>query len=63
VDRSTLYREQAVYCAARLHRISDPKRRALVEQEHRDWISLAEQHRSWSGPATTPLFALRPDAG
>ena len=36
---------QAAYCAALLHRVRDPLRKALLEREHHDWLSLAAQRR------------------
>jgi hypothetical protein len=43
LDRTTLYREQAAYFGDLLTRIRDPRRRALVEQEHEDWLLLANK--------------------
>jgi hypothetical protein len=48
LDRTKLYEDQANYCNVRLARISDPRRKALVERERDDWLVLADQERTWS---------------
>jgi hypothetical protein len=47
MDRATLYREQAAYCAYLLNRTLNPSRRALLERERQDWLLLADQHELW----------------
>ena len=43
MNRSRLYLEQAAACARRMQAISDPKRRAAIEQELADWHDLARE--------------------
>jgi hypothetical protein len=59
LDRTTLYEDQAAYCAYLLRRPMNPSRRALIEQERQDWLMLAYQDRLWSEIAT-PVAANEP---
>lgn len=45
LDRTPHYEDQAAYCAYLLRRAMEPHRRALIEQERQDWLTLAYQHR------------------
>lgn len=48
MDKAELYNSQAAYCASLLHRVLDPRRRALIERERQDWLVLAYQHALWN---------------
>jgi hypothetical protein len=48
LNRTAVYQEQAAYCAYLLHRVVDPRRRALIERERQDWLMLAYQTDLWS---------------
>jgi hypothetical protein len=57
LDRTAVYQEQAAYCAYLLHRVVDPRRRALIERERQDWLMLAYQTDLWNEidvPAVVP---------
>jgi len=40
-------REQAAYCAQLLNKKLDPKRRAQLERERQDWLTLAHEQDTW----------------
>jgi hypothetical protein len=48
LDRAAVYQEQATYCAYLLRRAVDPRRRALIERERQDWLTLAYQTDLWN---------------
>jgi hypothetical protein len=50
LTRSKLYREQEAYCASLLSRARDPDRKSLLEREREDWMTLADQERTWKRP-------------
>ena len=58
MDRASLYREQAAYCAYLLRRAVEPHRRAQLERERQDWLMLADRQMLWreleeaDGPGT-----------
>ncbi len=45
------YREQAQSCEMRLSRVSDPRRRSVIERERRDWTELAGRAAKLTPPA------------
>ena len=44
---SSMFREQAAYCAQLLSRRLDPRRRAQLEKERQDWLVLAHEQETW----------------
>lgn len=41
MSRTSVFNEQAAYCTYLLRRVIDPRRRALIERERQDWLTLA----------------------
>jgi hypothetical protein len=60
LERATLYREQAAYCAFLLSRTLEPRRRALLERERQDWLLLADQDHLWAALALYAEPSLAP---